>query len=114
NRVQGHMLIKDALAIREDGRPGMIFFSSAQETIGDLMAIQADEADPDDCAKEPHERTHTVDSVRYFCVSRVIPADPGDLKEAPEFSDGSYDAFMRGGETPEDYFSFGEVNGLWK
>ena len=114
NRVQGHMLIKDALAIREDGRPGMIFFSSAQETIGDLMAIQADEADPDDCAKEPHERTHTVDSVRYFRVSRVIPADPGDLKEAPEFSDGSYDAFMRGGETPEDYFSFGEVNGLWK
>ena len=37
-----------------------------------LPAVQHDEKKIDDVATEPHELTHIVDALRYFCVSRPI------------------------------------------
>lgn len=59
NRVQGHLQIKEQLAKMPDGRPGLVFFNTIKETTSDLEDIQADEKNPSDCAKEPHEITHT-------------------------------------------------------
>ena len=46
-----------------------------RETIDDMRDIQSEpERDPNDCAREPHEVTHRVDAVRYFCASRCAAA----------------------------------------
>lgn len=126
NRVQGHMMMKDAMAplpltdpyVKDmlkgedesapDRLPGLMFFANCKNVISDIQDIQADEKNPDDCAKDPHDVTHTVDGVRYYCVSRVLPADPLQSEEEyweDEEDEGSkdYDDFMRGGEITASY-----------
>lgn len=128
SRVQGHMMIKEALSMRPlrdpyvmqmfrrpdgsvpDKLPGLMFFDLCKGIIGDLQDIQADEKNPNDCAKEPHEITHTVDGVRYYCVSRVLPAEakPGpeqEWEEEDEDTPEDYDRFMCGGEITKDYMN---------
>ena len=137
NRVQGHNLIKEALApmplndpyVRalytgEDGKPpetlpGMMFFDrTCKGVIGDLQDIQADETNPDDCAKDPHEVTHTVDGVRYYAISRVLPAQAAQARkkklgfwdfmdEEDEDEQESYDTYMCGGELTASYLGVG-------
>lgn len=108
NRVQGHMMIKEALALREDGRPGILFFSDIRETVRDLSEIQADGADPNDCATEPHERTHTVDALRYCCVTRVAPAPKNEarIETWDSTSEMRYEDYMTSvrGDPKELYF----------
>jgi phage terminase large subunit len=103
-RVQGHLMVKEMLMRQADGRPGLLVFDSCRELIGDLQAIQADEANPSDCAVQPHEITHTVDALRYFCVSRTGPA-----AAEPPADDGetaSYRSFMTGGELGAGYIGY--------
>lgn len=108
NRVQGHMMIKDALAPWPDGKPGLIFFDTCKEIIGDIQDIQADENNPNDCAKEPHDITHTVDGIRYYCVSRVVVPSAPEEREyyEEEDSEDDYDEYMRGGEASASYISY--------
>lgn len=118
SRVQGHMMVKDAMAPlplrdpyvmtmfrREDGSvpdklPGLMVFDICKNVIGDLQDIQADDKNPNDCAKTPHEVTHTVDGVRYYCVSRVLPAqsqkEGEDDREDEDEETESYDGYMCG------------------
>ena len=124
NRVQGHMMMKDALAPRplndpyvkkmfasEDGTvperlPGLMFFDVCKNVIGDIQDIQSDEKNPDDCAKDPHDVTHTVDGVRYYAISRVLPAESLQGEEEDwedEEADEDYDTYMRGGEITAEY-----------
>ena len=124
NRVQGHMMMKDALAPRplndpyvkkmfasEDGTaperlPGLMFFDVCKNVIGDIQDIQSDEKNPDDCAKDPHDVTHTVDGVRYYAISRVLPAESLQGEEEDwedEDEDEDYDTYMRGGEITAGY-----------
>ena len=50
---------------------------------------------------------HNCDAVRYYCVSRVLPAEAILAKEEywedDEDSMEDYDSFMRGGEITADY-----------
>ncbi|MCL2409446.1 MAG: phage terminase large subunit [Oscillospiraceae bacterium] len=80
-RVQGHMQIKEALKIREDGRPGLVIFKGCRELTRALQTIQADEKNPSDCATQPHDITHAVDALRYFCISREV-AEAGGVEES--------------------------------
>ena len=128
NRVQGHMMMKDALSPlplrdpyvismfrQEDGTapeklPGLMFFDVCKNVIGDIQDIQADEKNPDDCAKDPHDVTHCVDGCRYFVVSRVLPAEPEKKGEAEEWEDEDdnmedYNTFMCGGEVSAAYLN---------
>jgi phage terminase large subunit len=70
NRVQGHVQIKEALRAAPDDTPGIRFFSDCRGIIADLASIQADERNPNDCAVTPHDVTHAVDALRYYCASR--------------------------------------------
>jgi phage terminase large subunit len=106
------MLIKEQMAVREDGKPGLIIFDTCKELIQDLQDIQADERNPNDCAKEPHEITHTVDALRYYCISRQTPAGSNkagqDLDEEDEDEpEESYETYMCGGEASADYIGIG-------
>lgn len=50
---------------------------------------------------------HNCDAVRYYCVSRVLPAEAILAKEEywddDEDGDEDYDQFMRGGEITAGY-----------
>ena len=130
SRVQGHMLMKEAMApipLRDpkvkavfEARgmevprelPGFMVFDSCEKVINDIRDIQADEKNPNDCSKDPHEVTHNVDMVRYFIISRVSSAEhPVEVKEDPfaEFEpkkEQGYEDYMTGGEITEDYMGF--------
>lgn len=101
NRVQGWLQVKELLMQQGDTVPGLLFFKNCTRTIGDLQTIQADENNPNDCAKLPHDITHGPDMVRYFCISRTLS---GEL-EAVEPEPDEFDAE----EEMEDYMTGGEV-----
>lgn len=122
NRVQGHMMMKDMLAplplkdpfvkaLYPPGKapeklPGLMVFDTLRELIADLRDIQADEKNPNDCAKQPHDVTHTVDACRYFCISRVLAAEEAAGQreyESGEDTEAGYDSYMTGGEIRADY-----------
>lgn len=106
NRVQGHMMIKDLLAPRRDGKPGLVIFKTCKNLINDIRDIQADETNPNDCAKDPHEITHTVDSLRYYCVSRTLPGErPAEPSYEEEDDEEDYDTYMTGGEASMGYLT---------
>ena len=102
NRVQGHMLMRNMLldiplhdrSIRSlfkeppEALPGLMFFEGVGGVIEDMESIQADGTDPNDCAKQPHKLTHSVDAVRYFCVSRTP-----SVKEE-EYEPGEYFEYL--------------------
>ena len=110
NRVQGHMLIKDMLAKREDGTPSLLFFKTCSKTIDDIKDIQSDEKNPNDCAKDPHEVTHRVDAVRYYCISRTVAAEAERIQAeyaVEEDDEEEYDDFMTGGAATASYMTYG-------
>lgn len=122
NRVQGHMLIKDMLApiplkdpyviaMYPEGKaakelPALMFFDDMEKVIADIRDIQADDKNPNDCAKQPHEITHTVDGIRYFCISRVISAErvaETEQRDIEEDIGEDYDEYMCGGSITQSY-----------
>lgn len=126
NRVQGHMMMKDMLSpiklkdpfvksLFPEGKapdklPGLIFFDSLKEVIEDIESIQADKNNPNDCAKDPHDVTHTVDACRYYCISRTLAAEAIKEKQAFEeqLEDQSteYEHYMTGGNASAGYLGF--------
>lgn len=106
-RVHGWMAMKEFLKLREDGLPGLVVFEGCQRLIRDISAVQHDEKNPSDVAKQPHEYTHTVDSIRYLCAFRA--AGPENEPEEPEREDGyvDYDENMLGGAVSGSYLGYG-------
>lgn len=126
NRVQGHMLMRYMMSpiplkdkyVRElygenvpDKLPQLMFFDDLGGIIDDIKSIQADEDNPNDCAKQPHEITHTVDACRYFCISRVAVAE-APMEAAPSSTDldddlgQDYESFMTGGSYTASYMNY--------
>ena len=125
NRVQGHMVMKDMLApiplkdkyvrsLYPEGQapaklPGLMFFDNCKEIMADIRDIQADENNPNDCAKNPHDVTHSVDGCRYFCVNRAMqtePILPAELLEDEEETGEDYESFMTGGDATGSYMNY--------
>lgn len=105
-RVHGWLVMKEFLKIREDGVPGLVVFDTCPRLIRDISALQHDEKNPSDVAKEPHEYTHSPDAIRYLCVFRAMGAEPEP--EQPDEDEGpEYDDYMTGGETADSYLDFG-------
>ena len=77
--------------------------------IRDLPALQHDEKHPSDCAKEPHEITHSPDALRYGLIYRMMGARLEPVR--PERDDvdyvEEYDDYMTGGEAADGYLSYG-------
>ena len=108
NRVQGWLQMKEFLKDSPDGKPGLMFFRNCKGIIEDIQAIQADEKNPNDCAKEPHDVTHSNDAIRYFCVSRSLPGEP-EKAVADEPDDDpaeDYENTMTGGSATADYIGY--------
>lgn len=126
NRVQGHMIMKDMMApiplkdsyiisMYEEGKapkslPALMFFKGLDNVIGDISDIQADENNPNDCAKQPHEITHTVDGIRYFCINRRLATAKREvIVERDALIDGeeeNYEDMMTGGEVTDSWMGY--------
>jgi phage terminase large subunit len=109
NRVQGWLQVKEKLADMPDGKPGLLIFDTCKELIENLKSIQADEKNPNDCAKEPHEITHNCDALRYYCISRTLPAElqNGIVQDDEDEDVEDYDSHMTGGAATASYINYG-------
>ena len=60
----------------DEGKKGRLtsYGNCAKEAFRCLTKIQRDEKKPIVYAKEPHDLTHSVDALRYFCVYWINPA----------------------------------------
>lgn len=115
SRVQGHMVMKNMMTpmpLRDstvkklfppgkapDTLPGLMIFDDLTRLIADIRDIQADETNPNDCAKQPHDITHSVDACRYFCINRALSAEE-HIGEADDEED------EREGEISEEYILY--------
>lgn len=105
DRVQGWILLKEALKMREDGTPGLLVTEDCRGLIRNLPALQHSEQDPSDCATEPHDITHVCDALRYFIRFRTLEGrQPMGLFQ--DASQGSYRSLMTGGAATEGYLHF--------
>lgn len=111
SREQGHLRLKEMLADMPDDKPMLVFMENCPHLINDISCIQADENNPNDCAKQPHNVTHSVDAIRYFAISRTMPSfieqkasryvedDEGEKVE-------DYDGYLCGGEVTNSYLNY--------
>ena len=125
NRVQGHMMMKEMLAplplkdkyvqsLFPDGKapatlPGLMFFDTCTEVMQDIRDIQSSDENPNDCAKQPHDVTHSIDGCRYFCVNRTLEAvEVIENEPEDEFDDSAedYETFMTGGDVSAAYMNY--------
>lgn len=106
SRVQGWMSVKEMLKPMEDGRPGLLVFDCCKGLIDDLQAIQHDEKNVSDCAKQPHELTHRPDALRYFCQMRTLKPEIEEMQEEPEEQLEDYESFMTGGSPDASYIAY--------
>ena len=132
NRVQGHLILRtmldpiplhDEYVIKMLGGaekapktlPALMFFENTEDVYEDLASIQADEKNPDDCAKEPHDITHAVDAIRYFCINRTLKTEQPQIEEEPlldhwyddDYEGQDYVTYMTGGEITASYIGVG-------
>jgi phage terminase large subunit len=77
DRVQGWYNLKEWLKPYKDEQgittASIVFFKNCTNIIRCLPQVQRDERNPNDVANEPHELTHSVDSIRYFIANRPSP-----------------------------------------
>ena len=101
-RVAGWMAVKEYLkpVMNEMGemKPKLFIFEHCRNLIAHLPAIQIDEKNPDDCANEPHDITHSCDSLRGFCIMRPIEAvKPPDESWKDDDWEDDIDSFINYG-----------------
>lgn len=107
SRVQGWMAVKELLKVMPDGKPGLMISHLCKGLIDDLMAIQHDEKNPSDCAKDPHEITHRPDALRYFCqLWTEVPELPQEDAEDIDRRLISYEELMAGGDADDSYLGY--------
>jgi len=80
DRVQGWYDMAEWLKIVEDEQgyktARLRIFDNCKNLIRCLPQVQYDDKNPNDVAKEPHELTHSVDAIRYFCAGRPLAYRP--------------------------------------
>lgn len=101
NRVQGWYSVKEWLKVREDDQgkktAGLLIFKNCLNLIRCMPLAQHDGKNPNDVATEPHEITHSLDAIRYYCAGLPAPKEerkektsvlPFALRTEEEFTDG--------------------------
>jgi hypothetical protein len=97
----GCMAMKEWLRVPEDGKPPALTFlkDTAPNLIRCLQKIQKDKNKPKVYAKQPHDLTHDVDSLRAFCIwwtKAPLPDKKKDTK--PKWRADLIDDFKNGSE----------------
>ncbi len=69
-RIPGWRVIREYLADRDDGVPGLLISSRCRELIRCLPALLFDKSSAEDASGEPHSVTHSPEALRYALMSR--------------------------------------------
>jgi phage terminase large subunit len=69
-RIPGWRLMREYLADRPDGKPGLQISRRCPELIRCLPALLFDKAKAEDASGEPHSVTHSPEALRYALMSR--------------------------------------------
>ena len=78
----GCMLMKEFLQINEQtGFPRLRISKNCPNLIQSISLIQHDDKNVNVYAKEPHEITHAVDAIRYFCTSYTFAPTYENVKQ---------------------------------
>jgi phage terminase large subunit len=115
-RVDGWYAVKEWLKVidTKDEQTGeakktsrLRIFSNCVNLIRCLPQVQRDERDPNDVDTEPHELTHSVDALRYFCIMRQLKS----LAEKPKrdlsrYDDGYKKQSITGGQIHDSWINF--------
>ena len=117
-RTAGLLNVKEFLADRKnifgEERPRLLIYSNCVNLIRCLSEIQTSVSDPEDIAKRPHELTHAVDALRYFCASQLGGSDTETIDDSDEYylqekrsmNDSLFDIY-KGGEEYGNGFDYG-------
>lgn len=77
DRVTGWLNVKEWMQLKPDEQgkpvPDLRIFDTCRELIRCLPALIRDEKNPNDCATEPHDITHSPDAIRYLVAGRPKP-----------------------------------------
>lgn len=106
-RIPGWMSVKEYLKVTVDefGEPcaKLRIFENCVNLIRCVAAIQADPKDPVDVSDKPHELTHALDGLRYYCAARTqgeekpiepTPYEAQIVEEIQSFTSGQlYDVY---------------------
>ena len=106
SRVQGWMAVKELLKPMSDGKPGLLVFDTCKGLVDDVMAIQHDDKNVSDCAREPHDITHRPDALRYFSQLRTLRPEKTEPAEPQDDRAEDYEDYMAGGEPDESYIGY--------
>lgn len=112
----GCLMMKEFFQVnKETGLPRLIISTDCPHLIESIRMIQHDEDNVNVYAKQPHEPTHSVDSLRYFCTSYTFAPtmlNPMAMKrefDLGAFACGVYDE-ENDNEDGEEYYYGG---GFW-
>jgi phage terminase large subunit len=84
-RVPGWRLMREYLADRPDGKPGLLISRRCRELIRCLPALLFDKARSEDASGEPHSVTHSPEALRYALMSRFSSESDLPPREEPIF-----------------------------
>jgi hypothetical protein len=76
NEQTGQEFITAKLLVYEDAAPDLVRC---------LTKIQKDKNKPNEYSNTPHELTHIVDALRYFCISRPLPTKQAEPNRVYNF-----------------------------
>ncbi len=114
----GCMMLKELLRTNpKTGKPYLQISRNCPNLIHSIKFIQHDEKKPNVYAKEPHDLTHAVDSLRYLATSYTYTPDRLSRPTAPrEFHFSDY-ALNTGDYAEDDYseddYEIVDLNRMW-
>ena len=104
NLLQGCMRMKEWLYAPEGQKAKLtILKDCAPSLLRCLQKIQKDKLKPNIYAKTPHELTHDVDSLRYFCVYWILPAESSLKGRYRKWTQDMYEDYKNADEETKQY-----------
>jgi len=100
NLFNGCMRMKEWVFHEEDKQSRLTILNDCAPNLYDsITKIQKDEKKPNVYAKKPHNLTHAVDGLRYFCVYWTLPADVVSNKAQKKWTDDMWEDYNNANES---------------
>ena len=100
----GCMRMKEWLFHKEKEQSRLTVFKNCAPNLFDsLTKIQKDELKPNVYAKKPHNLTHSVDALRYFCIWWTIPADVLTTGHQKKWTDDMWEDYKNANESDKRF-----------
>lgn len=104
NLFNGCMRIKEWVYHEEDKQSRLtILDDCAPNLFNSITKIQKDKNKPNVYAKMPHDLTHSVDGLRYFCVYWTIPADILSQKNERKWTSDMWEDYKNASDKDKQY-----------